>query len=180
MTQRELLEKVGNLDKLTKDISFRNAFMANPKTMLEKEFSGLKLNDGVNIFLHENTAREMHVILVPNEELVFNDSLEDAVETVLDKAISNDSFKKLLMADPKGTLANELPDFYVPADYKIYFHENTPKEIHLLIPSLAAEENELSEAELDAVAGGSKGSGPHVGRKRGGKAPKCRSQKFRR
>lgn len=180
MTQRELLEKVGSFDKLTKDISFRNAFMANPKTMLEREFPGLNFSGDVNIYLHENTAQEMHVILIPDEELVFNAALEGSVEQVLDKAIGNDSFKKLLMADPKGTLANELPDFYVPMDYKILFHENTAKEIHLLIPSLATEEDELSEAELDSVAGGAKHKGPHVGRGRGGKAPKCRSQRFRR
>lgn len=180
MTQRELLEKIGNLDKLTQDISFRNALMANPKTVIEQEL-GISLAEDVQIVLHENTAQEMHVILVSDEALVFSDTLEEQVESLLDKAMTNDSFKKLLMADPKGTLANELPDFYVPEDYKIHFHENTTKEIHLLIPSLVTEEDELSEAELDAVAGGGgKRRGPHVGRRRGGRGPKCRSQHFRR
>ena len=155
--------------------------MANPKTVIEQEFAGLNLPADVTISLHENSAKEMHIILIPQEDLVFNDTLNADVETILDKAIENESFRKLLMADPRDTLAAELPNFYVPADFKIYFHENTANEIHLLIPALNnQEEGELSEEELEAIAGGAKGRGPHIGRKSGGKAPKCRSQKFRR
>ncbi len=177
MTQQELLEKVGNLDKLAKDISFRNAFIANPKTVLNKEFPTLNLKEGVKIHLHENTTQEMHLILVPTEEAIFHDTLDEKVESVLDKAIANESFKKLLIADPKGALESELPDFYVPESFKIFFHENNANEIHLLIPSLATEAGELSEAELEAVAGGGRGKGPHVGRKRGGRGPRCRHKR---
>ena len=179
MKQQDLLEKVGELTKLTTDVAFRNAFMANPRTVLEKEFPELQLAADAKIFLHENTAQEMHVILLPTEQVVFGDQLEDSVERLLDKAIENDNFKKLLIADPKGTLANELPDFFVPDNFRMYFHENKPNEIHLLVPALQLADEELSEAELDAVVGGSRGRGPHVGRKRGGGGPKCRSQHFR-
>lgn len=179
MTQQSLLEQVGNHERLSNDIQFRNTFIANPKTILAELFSAFELKAETKIHLHENTSQEMHVILVSSENLVFNDDIEDAVEKVLDKAIKNEAFKKLLIADPKGTLANELPDSYIPEDFKIYFHENTSQEIHLLLPSLKTEDGELSEAELDAVAGGKKGrGGPHIGRKRGGKGPKCRSQRF--
>lgn len=177
MTQKQLLEQVGNLSKLAQDLNFRNTFMANPKTVLEKEL-GLQLPAGVSIQIHENTAHEMHIILVSGEQVVFGDTLDEKVEKVLDKAVANQSFKKLLIADPKGTLAAELPDFYVPDDFRIYFHDNTENEIHLLLPALTATEDELTEAELDAVAGGSRGRGPHIGRKRGGGGPRCRSQKF--
>lgn len=179
MKQQVLLEKIGNDERLTKDLSFRNALMANPKTILEKEY-GISFSSEVKIVLHENTTQEMHVILLPSEGLVFNDAIEDSVEKVVDKAVLDASFRKLLMADPKGVLTNELPDFFVPQDYKIYFHENTEKEVHILIPSLVSENDELTEAELDAVAGGGGSKGPHVGRKRGGGGPKCRSQKFRK
>jgi hypothetical protein len=179
MKQQDLLEKIGNLSKLTTDVAFRNSFMANPRTILEKEFPELQLPADAKIFLHENTAQELHVILLPAEQTVFSDQLEDAVERILDKAIESDSFKKLLIADPKGTLSNELPDFFVPDNFRMYFHENKANEIHLLVPPLQLADEELSEAELDAVVGGSRGRGPHVGRKRGGGGPKCRSQSFR-
>lgn len=179
MTQQLLLEKVGNLDKLATDVSFRNAFIANPLTILSETFPELNLAKDIKIHVHENTSNEMHVILVPNEEMVFSDQLETAVEQMLDKAIEDDHFKKLLVADPKGTLAKQLPDFYVPEDFRMFFHENTATDIHLLIPPLRNEDDELSEAELDAVAGGKRRRGPHVGRKRGGKGPRCRSQRRR-
>ncbi|MCS6821766.1 MAG: NHLP leader peptide family RiPP precursor [Microscillaceae bacterium] len=179
MKQQVLLEKVAALAQLSSDVQFRNEFMANPKTVLQNLFPELKLPEDTRIILHENTSDEMHVILLPSEEAVFNASLDDKVEQVLDKAILDQAFKKLLLADPKGVLQRELPDFFVPDNFKIYFHENTDKEIHLLIPNLAPQGDELSEEELGVVAGGA-GRGPHIGRPRGGKPPKCRSQHFRR
>jgi len=104
--------------------------------------------------------------------------VEESVESVLDKALTDSNFKILLMADPKGTLTKALPDFYIPANFKVYFHENTDTELHLIVPSIESESDELSEKELDAVAGGTGGHGPHIGRGRGSAGPKCRSQHF--
>jgi hypothetical protein len=176
MSQKESLEKIGNSERLRTDVAFRNALIANPKTILEKEF-GLNLSSNTKVFLHENNFREMHIILVKDEKLIFGDSLDESVEKVLDEAIQNDSFRKLLIADPKGTLTAKLPDYFVPNDFKLFFHENNEQEFHILIPNLAESEDELSEAELESVVGGKKGRGPHIGRKRGGSGPRCRSQK---
>ncbi|NJL12518.1 MAG: hypothetical protein HC913_05650 [Microscillaceae bacterium] len=180
MTQQQLLEALARSESFSRDFALRNALIANPKTILHQTFPSLALGENVRAHLHEDTAQEMHIIMVAGEDLVFSDALETAVEQVLDKAVGEPDLRKRLMADPKGTLATLLPDFYVPEDFRIYFHENSTEEIHLLLPPLAQAEDELSEAELDAVAGGSRGRGPHIGRKRGGKAPHCRSQKFRR
>jgi len=178
MKQQELLEKVGNLAKLGTDIAFRNEMTANPKQVLSNEFPEFKLEDNVKVLVHENTMQEMHIILIPTEQMIFNSPVEEKVEKVLDKAILDEGFKKLLMADPKGTLTKELPEFSVPSDFKVYFHENTATEIHLLLPPLQPVDDELSPSELQAVSGG-KAKGPHIGRPRGGSGPKCRSQSFR-
>ncbi|HAI77216.1 MAG TPA: hypothetical protein DCM08_13335 [Microscillaceae bacterium] len=178
MKQQELLEKVAGLSKLSTDLTFRNELIANPKKVLKQEFSDLQIADELNIVVHENTDREMHIILIPDEQMVFNASLDEKVEAVLDKAVADTQFKKLVMADPKGTLSKELPDFYIPNDFKIHFYENSTNEVHLLLPPLQTENGELSETELQSVAGG-RGRGPHIGRPRGGGAPKCRSQHFR-
>lgn len=173
MTQKDLLDKFGTL---IMEQNFRNEFLKDPKTALEKNFAGATLPKNVEV--HQNSVKEMHIILLPAEKVVYNDALETKVEEVLDKALVDASFKKMLMADPKGTLTKELPDFYIPGDFKVYFHENTEDTMHLVVPALANESEELSEAELDSVAGGGGHKGPHIGRPRGGKGPKCRSQHF--
>jgi len=172
MTQQELLEKIGGANS-----NLKQSLKSETRTALESHFADFKFPS--KIFLHEDGVNELHVIFSVAEEYVFNASLDESVEKILDKAFENDTFKRKLMANPTGTLAEELPNFYIPDGFKIYFYENTEDELHILLPNDTGEDGELSEAELEAVAGGGK-KGPHVGRRRGGRAPKCRSQKFRR
>lgn len=189
MTQQEILNQFGSLEKLITDTNFRKALKNDPRKALAQELSGVQIPDNVNLIVHENTANEMHVILLPDTEASADDIVDDdPFEAVLDKAMLDKSFKDLLMIDPKGVLAKELPDFYVPDEFKVYFHENTATEWHLLIPSLETEDEdgELSEDELEAVAGGAgrrrrrrRRRGPHIGRRRGGKGPRCRKKRFR-
>lgn len=189
MTQQEILNKFGSLDKLIHDTNFRNALKNDPRKALANELPDVQIPDTVNLIVHENTANEMHVILLPDSEASADDIVDDdPMDVVLDKAMADKSFKDLLMIDPKGVLAKELPDFFVPDEFKVYFHENTATELHLLIPSLEIddEDGELSEDELEAVAGGAgrrrrrrRRRGPHIGRRRGGKGPRCRKRRFR-
>lgn len=188
MTQQEILNQFGGLEKLITDTNFRKALKNDPRKALAQELSGVQIPDSVNLIVHENTANEMHVILLPDTEASADDIVDDdPFEAVLDKAMLDKSFKDLLMIDPKGVLAKELPDFYVPDEFKVYFHENTATEWHLLIPSLEIEDEdgELSEDELEVVAGGAgrrrrrRRRGPHIGRRRGGKGPRCRKRRFR-
>lgn len=172
MTQQEILEKVGNAD-----VNFKQRLLDDPQGALKGEFPGFEFPSTIEV--HENNANEMHVIFSTQEEFVFSADLEDSVNQVLDKALVNNDFKKLLVADPKGTLTKELPNYFIPENFKIFFHENASDSMHLLAPTEQTTGEELSEADLDAVAGGGR-KGPHVGRSRGGKGPKCRSQKFRR
>ena len=65
------------------------------------------------------------------------------------KCWSDDGFKKRLLADPGATLKAEGVE--LPDDLTYKAVENTDKVFHLVIP---AKPNELSDEDLNMVAGG--------------------------
>ncbi|MBT3255639.1 MAG: NHLP leader peptide family natural product precursor [Deltaproteobacteria bacterium] len=71
---------------------------------------------------------------------------------LVEKAWSDESFKKRLLEDGKGVLVEAGID--VPEGVDIKFHENTGKVVHVVLPSPPSMDGELSHTELDAVAGG--------------------------
>ena len=68
-------------------------------------------------------------------------------------AMSNPEYKRALMADPKKILGRqmnqELPDFI-----KVKVVQDTADTIHLVLPHVPSEGEELSDADLETVAGG--------------------------
>jgi hypothetical protein len=60
------------------------------------------------------------------------------------------AFKAQLLAEPAATLAEQ--GIALPPGLEVRVHENTPKVFHLALPPAPSEE--LSDEQLDAVAGG--------------------------
>jgi hypothetical protein len=81
------------------------------------------------------------------------------------RAWKDEAFKEELLRDPKGVLARELaqlqPGATLPADIQIQVVEETPSTRYLVLPAKPAIESgdELSEADLQSVAGGCTGTG---------------------
>jgi len=71
--------------------------------------------------------------------------------SVIAKCWSDDGFKKKLLADPAATLKAEGINFEMQAGMTLKAVENTDKVYHFVIP---AKPTELSEEQLDMVAGG--------------------------
>jgi hypothetical protein len=67
------------------------------------------------------------------------------------KAWADENFKKKLLSDPAATLKAEGVKFELPAGSTLQAVENTDKVFHIVIP---AKPGELSEEDLDKVAGG--------------------------
>jgi hypothetical protein len=63
---------------------------------------------------------------------------------------SDEAFKARLLAEPKAALAEE--GVAVPPDVEVRVHENTAALLHLTLPPPPSDE--LSDEQLDAVAGG--------------------------
>lgn len=79
------------------------------------------------------------------------------------KAQNDATFRQQLINDPKATIRREIgagedADLGVLNDLEIVVHENTEQVMHLIIPDEAIEaasnEDELSDVELEMVAGG--------------------------
>ena len=76
--------------------------------------------------------------------------LRDDAERIIAKAWADDGFKARLLADPAAVAAAE--GIAVPAGVKIVVHENTPGELHVVLP--AKPSAELSDEALEVVVGG--------------------------
>lgn len=76
------------------------------------------------------------------------------LETALiEKCWKDPEFKKQVVCDPKGMLERHL-GHKLPSDVKIFVHEEDPKTLHFSIPAPPGNLAELSDEELEQVAGG--------------------------
>jgi Nitrile hydratase, alpha chain len=76
------------------------------------------------------------------------------VETVLiEKCWKDPEFKKQVVADPKGMLERHIGQ-KLPADLKIFIHEEDANTLHFSVPPAPTNSMELSDEDLEKVAGG--------------------------
>lgn len=120
------------LTKCWEDEGFKKKMLSEPHAALAGE--GIDIPEGLTFKVLENTESLMHVVLPFG---------------------SDEEFKKKLLADPKATIVAESLDEVMefPAGVNVKVLENTESVIHLLILAKPTT-TELSDEDLDAVAGG--------------------------
>jgi hypothetical protein len=77
---------------------------------------------------------------------------DDSRARIVQKAASDAAFRQALLADPKAALSKEL-GVPIPDSVTIVVVEDAADTVHLVLPPRQAG-RELSETELQAVAGG--------------------------
>ena len=78
---------------------------------------------------------------------------------LIEKSLEDDSLRQRLLDDPKGALEEELGT-QLPDNIEVRAVEETADTIYLVLPSAstdAQEASELSDRELETVAGGAPG-----------------------
>ena len=75
---------------------------------------------------------------------------------LIEKSLQDESFRRRLLEDPKGAVEQELGS-RLPEGVRVETVEETAETIYLVLPSTSmasAEGEELSDRELESVAGG--------------------------
>ena len=80
------------------------------------------------------------------------EEMDALYKEVLQKAVTDEAFRKELVADPNAAISKATGKS-IPSDYRIRIIEDDPSyQTTFLLPPLAGED--LSEADLKSVAGG--------------------------
>jgi hypothetical protein len=142
------------LDRIWSDEALKKSLLADPKPVL-KGF-GMEIADNVSVQVHENTPSLINVVLPakPAESGSLNSS--DPVSRLIEHAWQNPAFKARLLNNPKEAAAES--GIHVPDKIQVKVWENTATVQHLVLP-LNPSSSELSDADLEAVAGGSSKGG---------------------
>ena len=78
---------------------------------------------------------------------------EEAYQKLVERSMKDEAFRRKLIADPRAAIAEEI-GVTIPANVKIQVHEEAADTLHLVVPPPVKASGELSDAELESVAGG--------------------------
>ena len=85
---------------------------------------------------------------------------DEARRRLVERSMQDEVFRQRLLSDPKGTVEDEL-GASLPEETEIHVVEETSETVYLVLPPRAVtrQSGELSDRELEAVAGGWERSG---------------------
>ena len=78
---------------------------------------------------------------------------KDKEAEIIAKALKEPAFKQELLSNPKAAIEREVGQ-PLPPDVEIQVVEETPTTLYLVLPSTSTVPRELSDQQLESVAGG--------------------------
>lgn len=88
----------------------------------------------------------------------FIESLKKLETDIIGLAWKDAGFRRLLVSNPREALEERF-NIQFPAGFNLNVVEETASSLHFVLPYNASDKNELSDDDLDNVAGGSGGQG---------------------
>ncbi len=146
------------LDRIWRDESLKGSLLSDPKPVLES--FGMEFAPGVSVQVHENTPSLINAVLPVKPATPVVLGAADPVSRIVEQAWLDPAFKAKLLSDPKEAAAES--GLRLPDSVSLKVWENSATVEHLVLP-LNPAESELSDADLEAVAGGSSGKGAQPG-----------------
>jgi hypothetical protein len=86
---------------------------------------------------------------------------KEIMEKASKKAATDPAFRSKLLADPNAAVS-EFSGKQIPSNIKVRALERSGYDVTLLLPDAVSKEGELSDAELEQVAGGGRCAGTCV------------------
>lgn len=88
--------------------------------------------------------------MTAEEVILMRHMIEAKIST---QSLNDNAFREHLIKDPKSVLSKEL-GMEFPENFEVVVHEENDKTVHIVLPSNPSSSSELSDDELDTVAGG--------------------------
>lgn len=160
-------------ERADRDDDFRRRLVSQPKEIVN-EFLGGTLPPSVQVEVHEDTATNVNVVLdstVASRLESLPAEQRGPLGGLVLQACQDESFRQRLASDPHGVVLEET-GVQLPPDLRLSLFENGPERVHLVVPAKGGEEGELSDMELEAIAGG-RGRSKNCGKGAGNTAMGC-------
>ena len=154
-----LSEVVG---RASTDAAFKAELLKDPRNALVR--AGVPVPQGVSVRAFANDARTFHAALPTpqnKEMLEFVRKASPLAAKVYERAWSDAAFKQRLLSQPRQAFI-EATGVTPPASLTLVAHEDTPQLLNVVLPHTPAS-GELSDADLEQVAGGKMMPGGPVG-----------------
>ncbi len=86
-------------------------------------------------------------------QVITQQEAEQAIQQIIKRAQTDSEYRQRCLSDPNAA-ATEVTGKEMPAGYTLKFVENQGADLTIVLPDIIEESAELSDAELDEVAGG--------------------------
>lgn len=161
MNRQELEALV--IAKAREDQAFKQTLLNNPKAAIEQE-QGEPLPANIEVRVLEENPDALYIVL-PSSSPPDASSSEDFRVRLMARAVADETLKQQLLTNPKATVQTffeeEGIDYQLSEQLQLNFLEETDNIRYLVLP--VRQEGELSDLELEAVAGGKGSSRPSWG-----------------